>query len=297
MQNVRGRPGLRLNLRCYTSIPPPLQPLWSTLLSLQIRVLSVNVIVHRDSSPTSSFNLSITITDKRGLEQILNELPSVTRAAHLSTVLSFCITLRNHRSANRKACTNKKGYRTAPRCRLSFASALAATQLHCKLYKSERKVELKASRRLVSLLLLPKASLEDGVNTEWGTQLLHVQVHALWCQQHCGSGALVFDAESEVRTLSMTHLHLVMAHGRPSLSLVLLEFLSDLPGTTDNKAELKLSVFLSVLLALLTGFSKWPSEAAGLLPGAFGDLPGRHMPLSTLSSYGCPSLLLLLYKF
>lgn len=60
---------------------------------------------------------------------------------------------------------------------------------------------------------------------------------------------------------------------------------------------LRVSVFLPVLLALLTGFSKWPSEAAGLLPGAFGDLPCRHTPLSTLSSYGCLSLLLLLYKF
>lgn len=60
---------------------------------------------------------------------------------------------------------------------------------------------------------------------------------------------------------------------------------------------LRLSVFLSVLLAVLTGFSKWPSEAAGLLPGAFGDLPGHHMPLSTLSSYGCLSRFLSLYKF
>lgn len=101
--------------------------LGSTLLSLQIRALSVNVIVHRDSSPTSSFNLSITITDKRGLEQILNELPSVTRAAHLSTVLSSCITLRNHRSANRKACTNKKGYRTAPRWKASAKAVEAGT--------------------------------------------------------------------------------------------------------------------------------------------------------------------------
>lgn len=31
---------------------------------------------------------------------------------------------------------------------------------------------------LSSLRLLPKASLEDGVNTEWGTQLLHVQIIA-----------------------------------------------------------------------------------------------------------------------
>lgn len=58
---------------------------------------------------------------------------------------------------------------------------------------------------------------------------------------------------------------------------------------------LRPSAFLPVLLALLTGFSKWPSEAAGSLPGAFGDLPGRHMPLSTLSSSACPPLLLLLY--
>ncbi len=60
---------------------------------------------------------------------------------------------------------------------------------------------------------------------------------------------------------------------------------------------LRLSTFLPVLLALLTGFSKWPSEAAGSPPGAFGDLPGRHMPLSTLSSSACPPLLLLLYTF
>lgn len=56
---------------------------------------------------------------------------------------------------------------------------------------------------------------------------------------------------------------------------------------------LRPSASLPVLLALLTGFSKWPSQAAGSLPGAFGDLPGRHLPLSTLSSSACPPLLLL----
>lgn len=53
------------------------------------------------------------------------------------------------------------------------------------------------------------------------------------------------------------------------------------------------SALLPVLLALLTGFSKWPSQAAGSLPRVFGDLPGRHVPFSTLSSSACPPLLLL----